>query len=50
MPTGLRLVGASRDLAPEYGPNRCFGMIMPSAATKAVAQNGVACLKETRTV
>ena len=50
VPTGLRLVGASRDLAPAYGPNRCFGMIIPSAATNDVAQNGVGFLNETSTV
>jgi len=50
VPTGLRLVGASRDFEPMYGANRCFGMIIPSAATKAVAQNGVGFLNETRIV
>ena len=50
VPTGLRLPGASRDLAPIYGPKTCFGMIMPSAATKAVAQKGVGFGKATRTV
>jgi hypothetical protein len=50
VPTGFRLVGASRDLAPAYGPKRCFGMIIPSAATKAVAQNGVGFLNDTSTV
>src|SRR4030095_14979846 len=50
VPIGFRFAGASRDLAPIYGANTCFGMIMPSAATKAVAQNGVAFLNVTRIV
>src|SRR4249920_3543857 len=50
VPTGFRLAGASRDFAPMYGANTCFGMIMPSAATKSVAQNGVGFENVTRIV
>ena len=42
-----RLAGASRDLAPLYGSNRCLGIIMPYAPTKASAQNGVGFLNST---
>jgi hypothetical protein len=47
---GERLFGASRDLAPLYSANRCFGMMLPGAPTKASAQNGVGFLKRMRTV
>src|SRR5512137_776026 len=50
VPTGFRLPGASRDLAPMYGTKTCFGMIIPSEAQKAVAQNGVAFGNATRMV
>ena len=45
VPTGLRLVGASRDLSPLYAWKRCFGMIMPRMPQKGSAQNGVGFLK-----
>ena len=41
VPTGFRLAGASRDLAPIKSANRCFGIIMPRLPTKGSAQNGV---------
>ena len=50
MPTGLRLVGASRDLAPMKSANRCLGISSPRMPTKASAQNGVGLAKRTRTV
>ena len=50
MPTGLRLAGASRDLAPLKGSNRCLGMIMPRTPTKTSAQKGVGLVKLTLTV
>src|SRR5215475_9215662 len=50
VPTGLRLAGASRDLPPLKGSNRCLGMIMPRTPTKASAQNGVGLGKVTLTV
>ena len=50
MPTGLRLVGASRDLSPLKASNRCLGMIMPRTPTKGSAQNGVGFVKVTLTV
>ena len=45
MPTGLRLLGASRDLAPLYGSKICRGMIQ-----LVTFQNGVGWVKETLTV
>ena len=36
MPTGERFVGASRELAPLYFSNRCFGMIIRADADKSV--------------
>ncbi len=50
VPTGLRLLGASRDLPPANGPNRCLGISIPRVPTKASAQNGVGLLKITLTV
>ena len=50
MPTGARFAGASRDLAPLYGSNRCLGMTMPRVPTKASAQNGVGFANSTRIV
>src|SRR5215472_2402388 len=44
VPTGLRFVGASRDLSPLKAWKRCLGMIGPVAAPQnAAAQNGVGC-------
>src|SRR6185436_11869245 len=42
---GLLLFGASRDFPPLYGPNTCFGMIMP-----VTSQKGVGCVNVTLTV
>src|SRR6185503_1594105 len=50
VPTGLRLFGASRDFAPLYASNRCFGMIRPRVLTNGSAQNGDAFGYSTRTV
>ena len=49
VPTGLRLVGASRDLSPLYAWKRCFGMII-SVPQKGAAQKGVGFLKTILTV
>src|SRR5438132_10632711 len=40
VPTGLRLAGASRDLAPLKGSKTCFGMIAPGDPQKTIGQNG----------
>src|SRR5215469_3473311 len=47
VPTGERLVGASREAAPLYFSNKCFGICIPRALTKASAQNGVCFWKST---
>src|SRR5919197_1872613 len=49
VPTGRRLAGASRDLAPLNGSNTWRGMSMPRAPQNASAQNGVGRLKTTLT-
>src|ERR1700687_3655658 len=50
VPTGERLVGASRDLAPRNASKRCFGMMQPRLPTNGLAQNGVVFWKTMRTV
>src|SRR5215467_12600098 len=51
VPTGLRFVGASRDLSPLKAWKRCLGMTGPVAAPQnAAAQNGVGDLKPILTV
>src|SRR6185436_12086984 len=50
VPTGFRLLGASRDLAPLYGSKRCFGITMPRMPTNGSAQLGVGLANTTRTV
>src|SRR5688572_5974474 len=50
VPTGLRFVGASRDLAPLKASNRCLGMTIPRTPQNASAQNGVGLVKLTRIV
>src|SRR6266568_4177894 len=51
VPTGLRFVGASRDLSPLKAWNRCLGMMGPVAAPQNAAdQNGVGDLKPIFTV
>src|SRR6185436_2297495 len=47
VPTGLRLLGASRERAPWYGANRCLGIICSVAAR---CQIGVGLSNTTRTV
>src|SRR3989454_6926667 len=50
VPTGLRLAGASRDLAPLKGSKTCFGMIAPGDPQKTIGQNGSGFAKTTLTV
>src|SRR3989442_3833763 len=50
VPTGLRFAGASRDLAPLNGSNRCLGRLMPRKPQKPSAQNGVGFLNTSFTV
>src|SRR3989442_902566 len=50
VPTGLRFVGASRDLAPLNASKRCLGTIIPVGPQKGADQKGVAVLKTTLTV
>ena len=51
VPTGFKLFGASRDLAPLYASNKCLGMIEPCAPpTNGIAQNGVTLSKVIFTV
>src|SRR5437867_7928970 len=44
VPTGLRLVGASRDFAPVNASKRCLGMIWPVGPQNGADQNGIGCL------
>src|SRR5207249_8452578 len=45
VPTGLRFVGASRDLPPLKASKRCLGMSIPVGPQKGADQNGVGVLK-----
>src|SRR5262249_23257513 len=50
VPTGFKLFGASRDLAPLKGSNTCFGRIMPRTPQNASAPHGAGLWKTTRIV
>src|SRR5437870_10904906 len=50
VPTGFRLVGASRDLSPLYASNRCLGMIIPVVPQNGADQKGVGDLNTIFTV
>ncbi len=50
MPTGFRLVGASRDLSPLKAWNKCLGMIIPVGPQNPADQNGIGDLNMILTV
>src|SRR5882672_9402788 len=50
VPTGFRLVGASRDLSPLNAWKRCLGMIMPVGPQKDADQKGLGDLNVSFTV